>query len=98
MDKAGVAAALKQQRNQIERDLTFVGLVILENRLKEDTARVLQEVSLDAGLRSIMVTGDHARTALSVARQCGILPAANVRCYFLLINFCRDKLGVHKLC
>ncbi|XP_050535310.1 polyamine-transporting ATPase 13A3-like isoform X2 [Daktulosphaira vitifoliae] len=65
-------------REQAECDLTFLGLIILENRLKPESARVLS-VLRSAGIRMIMVTGDNMLTALSVARDCGIvLPSENV--------------------
>ena len=68
-------------REQAESDLTFLGLVILENRLKSVSRGVLQELA-GAGIRTVMVTGDNILTAVSVARQCGLVPAgeAVVRC------------------
>lgn len=40
----------------MESDLTFLGLLIMENRLKRETKPVLEELS-DAHIRSVMVTG-----------------------------------------
>jgi len=59
-------------REQAECDLTLLGLIILENRLKPESAGVLDTLR-SAGIRSIMVTGDNMLTALSVARDCGIV-------------------------
>lgn len=42
------------------------------NPLRDDTAAVLAELQ-DADIRTVMVTGDHARTAVSVAHHCGML-------------------------
>ncbi|XP_050437408.1 polyamine-transporting ATPase 13A3-like isoform X2 [Adelges cooleyi] len=65
-------------REQAECDLTFLGLIILENRLKPESARVLSTLR-SADIRMIMVTGDNMLTALSVARDCGIvLPTEDV--------------------
>ena len=57
----------------MEEGLTFLGLVILENRLKPASAATLTELH-GARIRSVMVTGDNILTAVSVARDCGLLP------------------------
>lgn len=59
-------------RDHIECYLTFVGLVILENRLKPDTTSIINNLSA-ANIRTIMVTGDNILTALSVARDCNMI-------------------------
>jgi len=60
------------QREQVECQLTFLGLVILENQLKPQSAPVIQRLK-DAKIRTIMVTGDNMLTALSVARDCHMI-------------------------
>ncbi|KAK9746650.1 P5-type ATPase cation transporter [Popillia japonica] len=62
----------KVQREVIEKDLKFMGLIVLENRLKTDTTPCIKILN-DACIRVIMVTGDNMLTALSVARDCGIV-------------------------
>ncbi|XP_018311217.1 probable cation-transporting ATPase 13A3 isoform X2 [Mycetomoellerius zeteki] len=62
----------KLSRETIERDLDFLGLVILENRLKQSTAPVIKELR-EANIRVMMITGDNIQTAVSVARECGII-------------------------
>ncbi|XP_055922264.1 polyamine-transporting ATPase 13A3 isoform X2 [Eupeodes corollae] len=62
----------KISRDKIECDLEFLGFVILENRLKPDTTDVIKCLTL-ANIRTIMVTGDNILTALSVAKDCGIV-------------------------
>jgi hypothetical protein len=42
------------------------------NPLRSDTTAVIAALH-DAGIRTVMVTGDHARTAVSVALTCGML-------------------------
>ncbi len=49
-----------------------MGLLVLENKLKEESAKVIQTLS-DCDVRTIMATGDNVLTAISVARQCKIL-------------------------
>ncbi|XP_071570378.1 polyamine-transporting ATPase 13A3 [Temnothorax nylanderi] len=62
----------KLSRETVERDLEFLGLVILENRLKRPTAPVITELR-EANIHVMMITGDNIQTAISVARECGIL-------------------------
>lgn len=57
---------------QMESDLEYLGLFIMENRLKEQTLGVINELSV-AKIRCVMVTGDNLLTAMSVARECGII-------------------------
>ena len=52
--------------------LAFVGLVILENRLKPTSAGIIAALQA-ASVSVAMVTGDHARTAVTVARAANIL-------------------------
>jgi len=71
--KDSVSAAMNASRDRLEKNLDFLGLAVMENRLKPDTAAVLGELNQEGNLRCVMVTGDHSRTALSVARQSRIL-------------------------
>ncbi|KAJ8682806.1 hypothetical protein QAD02_018598 [Eretmocerus hayati] len=59
-------------RDEVEKDLEFLGLIILENRLKEPTIRVVKELR-EANIKTVMITGDNIQTAISVAKECGIL-------------------------
>jgi Ca2+-transporting ATPase len=56
-------------------DLTFVGLVGLEDPARADVPQAIQDCR-QAGIRVVMVTGDHAVTARSIARAVGLGPAA----------------------
>lgn len=51
--------------------LQFAGLVGLENPLKEGVSRSVAACD-DAGVRVLMLTGDHPATARAIARQAGI--------------------------
>ncbi|XP_015114846.1 probable cation-transporting ATPase 13A3 isoform X1 [Diachasma alloeum] len=59
-------------REAAETDLSFLGFVVLENRLKPETTPVIQALNC-ACIKIVMVTGDNMLTALSVARDCGML-------------------------
>ncbi|KAJ2779083.1 hypothetical protein H4R18_004211 [Coemansia javaensis] len=61
------------KRDAVERDLVFMGLLVFENKLKPATAPVLDALR-DAKIRQIMCTGDNVLTAISVARECGLVP------------------------
>ncbi|XP_038078895.1 probable cation-transporting ATPase 13A3 [Patiria miniata] len=61
-------------RNQVENDLTFLGLLIMQNQLKPETKPVIRELQ-DAGIRTVMITGDNILTAINVARKCGMISA-----------------------
>ncbi|NXI23956.1 AT134 ATPase, partial [Sterrhoptilus dennistouni] len=59
-------------REEVECDLTFLGLLIMENRLKRETKPVLEELSA-ACIRTVMVTGDNIQTAITVAKNAGMI-------------------------
>ncbi|XP_073346675.1 polyamine-transporting ATPase 13A3-like isoform X2 [Pagrus major] len=59
-------------RDLIETNMDFLGLIIMQNKIKEETAGVLQELR-QANIRTLMVTGDNMLTAISVARDCGMI-------------------------
>ncbi|XP_077511904.1 polyamine-transporting ATPase 13A3-like isoform X2 [Amblyomma americanum] len=65
-------------RSQVENALTFLGFVVMQNVMKPDTTPVVSTLH-GAGIRCLMVTGDHLLTALSVARDCEMIsPSARV--------------------
>ena len=63
---------MRLQRDSIERQLQFLGLLVMENRLKVESAPVMK-VLKEANIRPVMVTGDNMLTALSVARDCEMI-------------------------
>uniref|UniRef100_A0A2K6NAA1 Polyamine-transporting ATPase 13A3 n=1 Tax=Rhinopithecus roxellana TaxID=61622 RepID=A0A2K6NAA1_RHIRO len=65
-------------RDAIENNMDFMGLIIMQNKLKQETPAVLEDLH-KANIRTVMVTGDNMLTAVSVARDCGmILPQDKV--------------------
>ncbi|MDO8600410.1 MAG: HAD-IC family P-type ATPase [bacterium] len=75
-----IAAAYKDTREdalnpaQVTEHLVFVGLLGLKDPVREDVRHSIQEAE-QAGIRPIIITGDHARTAEAVAREVGIFVA-----------------------
>ncbi|XP_053185560.1 polyamine-transporting ATPase 13A3-like [Scomber japonicus] len=59
-------------RDLIETNVEFLGLIIMQNKIKEETAGVLSDLR-QANIRTLMVTGDNMLTAISVARDCGMV-------------------------
>ncbi|KAL3862286.1 hypothetical protein ACJMK2_008267, partial [Sinanodonta woodiana] len=71
-EKLKYAKVQRIQREQVEKGLEFLGLLVMENRLKPTTGAVIKQLR-DANIRTVMVTGDNMLTALSVARECGMV-------------------------
>ncbi|KAG5635993.1 hypothetical protein H0H81_009443 [Sphagnurus paluster] len=67
--------AQRMKREQAESGLQFLGLIIFENRLKPGTAPAIQTLR-SAHLACRMITGDNPLTAVSVARECGLINQA----------------------
>lgn len=72
--RAGLSYTRMQRasRNDIEKELRFLGLLTLGNLLKPQTIPVIQTLN-KAAIRCIMVTGDNMLTAVSVANECGMI-------------------------
>jgi cation-transporting ATPase 13A3/4/5 len=60
------AGAHKCERETVESDLEFIGFLIMENKLKPETAAVIKTLQ-EAEVRTVMATGDNILTAMSVA-------------------------------
>ena len=57
--------------NDLETDLIFVGLMGMIDPPREEVKSSI-EVSKNAGIRTIMITGDHKNTAVAIAKDLGI--------------------------
>jgi len=60
------------QPEDVELGLTFVGLVGMIDPPRKEVPKAI-EVSKHAGIRSVMVTGDHRLTAVAIALDIGML-------------------------
>ncbi len=61
-----------EQREHAEKELTFLGLVGIYDAPRKEAAKSVR-MCHEAGITVRMVTGDHPNTALSIAKQVGIV-------------------------
>jgi calcium-translocating P-type ATPase len=59
------------ERDEVERELEYIGLVALLDPPRKEAAAAVSSCHR-AGIRIIVVTGDHALTALEVSRRVGL--------------------------
>ena len=62
------------KREEVEKDLNFLGFIVMENKQKPETLSCVQQLQ-EADIPVIMATGDNGLTAISVGRKCGIFDA-----------------------
>lgn len=68
------AAAGDYTPEDTERDLTFVGLMAMQDPPRDEVSQAVSECRT-AGIKIIMITGDYGLTAESIARRIGIVRA-----------------------
>lgn len=99
-----LALAYKKVSNDTERlnpdkmnELTLIGLQGMIDPPREEVFQAIAQAK-SAGVRVIMITGDHQVTAVAIARQLGIVSGENVRALTGrdLENMSDDEL-LHKL-
>jgi len=56
----------------LEKDLTFIGLIGMIDPARTEVADALS-TARDAGIRTIMITGDYPKTARAIAEEIGLL-------------------------
>ncbi|MEA1926442.1 MAG: cation-transporting P-type ATPase [Patescibacteria group bacterium] len=73
-----IACAYRELKNgqndkldSLVHSLSFVGFVALRDPIRKDARRAILEIQ-EAGIRPIIITGDHKHTAMAVAREAGI--------------------------
>jgi len=62
----------KIERDVVESNMVFLGLLIVQNKLKHNTTSSIEKLA-NANLRMVMATGDNLLTAISVARECNLI-------------------------
>lgn len=59
-------------RTKLEKNMIFLGLMIIDNKLKDKTIPSIQELK-DANQKMLMATGDNILTAIAVSKACGLI-------------------------
>ncbi|CDW53226.1 cation transporting ATPase 13A3 [Trichuris trichiura] len=101
--EAGFIKTNQLPREQVECEMDFLGLLVMDNRLKPETQPVINALK-KANIRSVMVTGDNILTAVCVARECSIvdpsLPLYFVECVAvdgkMEVRLCPEEGSVHR--
>jgi len=57
--------------SKIDRDLTFVGFIALKDPLRPEAKEMIREAAV-AGVKMIIITGDHRLTAKAIAKEVGM--------------------------
>jgi cation-transporting ATPase 13A3/4/5 len=61
-------------RDIAENNMIFLGFIVVQNKLKENTTTTIEKLH-EAGLKLIMATGDNMLTAVSVSKECKMIPS-----------------------
>lgn len=69
-----IAVCYRDDSNRVpisERNMIFMGLIGIEDPPRKESKEAV-DICKGAGIRPVMITGDHAATALSIAKRVGI--------------------------
>jgi P-type Ca2+ transporter type 2C len=58
------------EAESIEKELTFAGLIAMIDPPREEAKKAIEHCQT-AGIKSVMITGDHKNTAVAIARELG---------------------------
>lgn len=73
-----------------EDDLTFLGLISMMDPPREESKAAVAEC-IEAGIKPIMITGDHKITAAAIAKKIGILKDESEACEGAVIENMSDE-------
>jgi len=61
-------------QGELEKELTLYGFLGIEDPIRPEVPQALEQCGT-AGIKVILITGDHPDTAIAVARRCGLVRA-----------------------
>jgi len=64
--------SVRYNKNDIEKDLTFAGLIGMIDPPRKEAKDAVNKCKM-AGIKTVMITGDHKITAAAIAKEIGIL-------------------------
>ncbi len=73
-----------------EKDLTFLGLISMMDPPREESKAAVEEC-IKAGIKPIMITGDHKVTASAIAKRIGILKDESEACEGAVIEHMTEE-------
>ena len=73
-----------------EKDLIFLGLISMMDPPREESAQAVAEC-IKAGIKPVMITGDHKVTAAAIAKRIGILKEESEACEGAVIEDMSDE-------
>ena len=62
---------MELRADSVERDLVFLGLFAMKDPLRPEAVEAVR-LCREAGIKTIMITGDHKETAVAIARELGL--------------------------
>lgn len=84
-----LAFAYKETNHKLgleeECDYTFIGLVAMADPLREETIPAVMDAK-SAGIKTVMITGDHKTTAVAIAKEAGIYQEGDMAITGLMLD------------
>jgi Ca2+-transporting ATPase len=62
---------MELRAESVERDLVFLGLFAMKDPLRPEALEAVR-LCREAGIKTVMITGDHKETAVAIARELGL--------------------------
>lgn len=66
-----------EPKTDVENNLTFIGVAGMIDPPRKEVMKAI-ETCKNAGIRTVMITGDHRLTALAIAKELGIFTEGNI--------------------